>query len=286
MRLAKIFSLSFYIIFLLLKTSALCSGGEIMDFIRRAYSPTVQFEPPSSQDLKKAEDLFYKIFSSSFVDRDQEDWAKLGFQVEKTRNFLILTENEKTAKTGKGTYIFNTEKSIPIILEAPHYPSDKHTGTLAAQFMEEDPFLAGAWSSTHRKNTNLTAEPSSYFNAFSKAFGRAYPKGMILQFHGFDDNNEESKERSTDLIYSSTLSSPPPLFYTYGKCLKHLPFHVSLYPDEIKILGGTKNINAQKFREVTKEGLFLHLEMSLDLRNRLLKDKGLRTNFINCFIQK
>jgi hypothetical protein len=151
--------------------------------------------------------------------------------------------------------------------------------------IEEGPFLAAAWSSIHRQKGNLTKEPMSYFNAFSRAFGRAYPKGIIIQFHGFENDKGDPQKLSTDLIYSSTLSSPPPRFFTYGKCLKQLPIQLLFYPQEIDILGGTKNINAEKHREVTKEGLFLHLEMSLNLRKRLLKDRSLRTDFINCFIQ-
>lgn len=111
----------------------------------------------------------------------------------------------------------------------------------------------------------------SYFNAFSKAFGRAYPKGMILQFHGFDHEKEGKQRFGIDLIYSSTLFSPPSLFYTYGKCLKQLPIQIALYPQEIQILGGTKNVNSLNFREVTTEGLFLHLEMGLTFRKNLLK---------------
>ncbi len=255
-----------------------------MEFIRESYSSVDRFQSPTVADLKSVEELFYKLFISPSQDVDQESWANLGFQIEKNNAFLILKENQEK-KTGKGIYIFNTKSSIPIIFEAPHFPSDKHTGTITARLIEEGPFLAAAWSSVHRKKGNLTKEPMSYFNAFSRAFGRAYPKGIIIQFHGFENDKGDPQKISTDLIYSSTLSSPPSRFFTYGKCLKQLPIQLLFYPQEIDILGGTKNINAEKHREVTKEGLFLHLEMSLKLRKRLLKDRTLRTNFINCFIQ-
>jgi hypothetical protein len=280
-----LFSFSFYISFIFLKTSAfgLNNKGKAMEFIRESYSPVDRFEPPTVEDLKSTEDLFYKLFTSPSQDVDQESWTKLGFQIEKNNAFLILKENQE--KTGKGIYIFNTKGSIPIILEAPHFPSDKHTGSITARFIEEGPFLAAAWSSVHRKKGNLAKEPKSYFNAFSRAFGRAYPKGIIIQFHGFKNDKGDPRKLSTDLIYSSTLSAPPSRFFTYGKCLKQLPIQLLFYPQEVKVLGGTKNINAEKYREVTKEGLFLHLEMSLNLRKKLLKDKSLRASFINCFIQ-
>jgi hypothetical protein len=281
-----LFSLSFYISFIFLKTSAfgLNNNGKKMAFIPESYSSVDRFESPAVADLKSAEDLFYKLFTSPSQDVDQESWAKLGFQIEKNNAFLILKEKQGK-KTGKGIYMFNTRGSVPIILEAPHFPSDKYTGTITARFIEEGSFLAAAWSSVHRKKGNLTKEPRSYFNAFSRAFGRAYPKGIIIQIHCFESDKGYPQILSTDLIYSSTLSSPPSRFFTYGKCLKQLPIQLLFYPQEIGILGGTKNINAEKYREVTKEGLFLHLEMSLNLRKRLLKDRSLRTHFINCFIQ-
>ncbi len=67
---------------------------------------------------------------------------------------------------------------------------------------------------------------------------------------------------------------------------KDEPAVVLSYPESVDVLGGTKNINAKKFREVAKKGLFLHIEMGLPFRERLLNDQVLRRNFMDCFQAK
>lgn len=257
-------------------------GNRFHKTIKKSYTPTAYYEPPSQNALKMAQKLFYDLFVSSDLKIDYLAWSSLGFEIERIASFLIVKE-KKEKHWGRGIYVFNTAKSSSIILEAPHRPSDKYTDTIAMYLMEEGPFLAAAWNTVYRKKVNLTKEPMSYFNAFTEAFGKAYPRGVILQLHGFDG---KAHNITTDLIFSATIAMPPPLFFAYGNALKQLPFKTSFYPQEIKLLGGTKNINAKKFRASTLNGLFLHLEMSLNLRKKLSESKDLRRMLIKCLEMK
>lgn len=257
-------------------------GIDLVQAINATYTKTAPYQTPTQKDLETAQQLFYSLFTSSPTEINTTAWDSLGFEVQKIGSFILIQEKQ-TAQTGKGAYAFNTLKASSLVLEAPHRPSDKHTGPIAVQLMEEGLFLAGAWNSVHRKKADLGKEELSYFNAFTAAFGQAFPEGTILQLHGFD---EETHDLDADIILSATVSDPPPLFYIYKKCLQKLPAVVMSYPESVDVLGGTKNINAKKFREVAKKGLFLHMEMGLPFRERLLNDEALRRNFLGCFQEK
>lgn len=267
---------------LILGASDMLYAQNLFETINTTYTKTAPYQPPTQKDVEKAQQLFYSLFTSSPTETDPTTWASLGFEVQKVGTFIIILE-QKTAQTGKGIYVFNTSKPSSLVLEVPHRPSDERTGPIAAYLMEEGPFLAGAWNSVHRKKADLGKEDLSYFNAFTSAFGQAFPKGTILQLHGFD---EETHDVGADIIFSATISDPPPLFHLYEKCLEKLPAVVLSYPNSVDVLGGTKNINAKKFREVAKDGLFLHIEMGLPFRERLLNDEALRRKFMSCFQEK
>lgn len=273
------------IIFIALLTVAgpkILYGLPFSENIKKSYTPDATYVTPKQEDLERAKKLFYNLFSSTDFKIDVQAWNSLGFKVERLGVFLVIKEKE-SEQTGKGVYIFNTTKPSKIVIEAPHRPSDLHTGTIAIQLVEEGPFLAAALNTVHRKKVNFTSEDRTYFNAFTEAFGEAYPQGNIIQLHGFEG---ESHGYSTDLILSSTVLSPPPIFYQYGECLKKLPLKASLFPRDIKGLGGTKNINAMKLRDSGNKGLFLHLELSITLREKLKNNKEFRKSFFGCFMEK
>jgi hypothetical protein len=260
-------------------------GKSLNENIRETYTPNVNYVPPSKDDLEKAKKLFYNLFSSSDLKIDITAWDSLGFEIERIEPFLIIKEKQSD-QTGKGVYIFNTSKPSQVIIEIPHRPSDLHTATIAIKLMEEEPFLAAALNTVHRKKANFTAEVMTYFNAFTEAFGKVHPQGNIIQLHGFDGkSHEELHGTIPDLILSAGTESPPPLLYQYGDCLRKLPLKVLLFPRDIKILGATKNINAKNFRHSGSKGLFLHLEMSTTLRKKLRNNKDFRKTFFKCFLK-
>lgn len=270
-----------FIAFITVVAPKMLHGTPLSEDIKETYTPDAAYVTPSQVDLEKAKTLFYSLFSSSDFKTDEKTWDLLGFTVERVRSFLIVKE-KKSSQTGKGVYIFNTSKPSQVIVEAPHRLSDKYTGTIAIQLIEDGYFLAAALNTVPRKKANLTREEMTYFNAFTEAFGKSYPQGNIIQLHGFD---EERHGLFTDLIFSATVSSPPSLFYQYGERLKKLPLNVLLFPDDINILGATKNINAKKLRTTGNRGLFLHLEMDIVLREKLKKNKQFRKHFFGCFFE-
>ena len=279
--------LNFFLINLIVLGSLhVLHGKSLQDNIKNMYLPDGIYVPPTKDDLEKAKKLFHNLFRSLDDKDDLKAWNSLGFEIEKMGSFLIVRETESN-QTGKGLYIFNTNKPSHVIIEAPHYPSDLYTGTIALHAMEEEPVLAAAFNTVHRKKVNFTAELMTYFNAFTEAFGKAYPTGTIIQLHGFNETAREKIQQDIpDLILSAATRSPPAVLYQYGECLKKLPLTVSLFPRDIKILGGVKNINAKKFRDSGTHGLFLHLEMGKNLREKLKNNKGLRKKFFECFIEK
>lgn len=271
----------FFIAFITLVSPKTLHGIPLSERIKETYTPTAMYVTPTQNDLEKAKILFYNLFSSSDFSTDEKTWDSLGFQVERGDSFLIIKE-KKSDQTGKGVYIFNLSKPSQMVIEAPHRPSDLHTGPITIQLMDDGLFLAAALNTVPRKRANFTREKMTYYNAFTEAFGNAYPQGNIIQLHGFD---EDSRDPLLDLILSATIVSPPPLFYHYAACLRSLPIKISLFPRDINKLGGTKNINAKQFYASKSQGLFLHLEMGIKLREKLKNNKEFRQTFFRCFLE-
>jgi hypothetical protein len=53
---------------------------------------------------------------------------------------------------------------------------------------------------------------------------------------------------------------------------------VRIYPDQIRVLGGTTNVQAQDSRRL--RSAFYHLELSASLRGRLTSDKALTLRLV------
>lgn len=275
MRLKEMFS-GIYI-FLAHMVSQDASASQLSKTLDDTYSKTATYTRPNPNDLSKAKALFYDIFKSPQAKPNEESWNSLGFEVEKIGKFLVIKE-KKDAQSGKGVYAFNTTQPTDSIVQAPHHISDKYTGTIARQLLAEGKVFAMARNTINRRKVNYTDTDESFFNAFTEAYAMAFPKGKIIQLHGFDTDSHDTE---SDIILSNTTKVPPPSFSQFEKCLQKLSVKVSLYPDAVH-LGGTKNTGANKFLKLARDGFFIHIEMSETLREKLKTKKDYRSTFIQC----
>ncbi len=204
---------------------------------------------------------------------------------------LSLKEN-KTHCDGKGNYAIKLHPTEPILLEAPHSYFDSYTGKIVSRLFLSGRFKAAAWNSIQRyekrrigtSNADLSKLANSYLMAMSEAFLSTFPKGVIVQIHGFSKKKRQSyKAAQADIILSHGNRIISPAIYQLKQCLSHAFIHhkVYLYPQDINELGATKNSIA---KALYKFGMthFFHVELSVELRKKLVRNNIFMQHFTKC----
>ena len=117
----------------------------------------------------------------------------------------------------------------------------------------------------------------------TESFATYQSTGRIIQLHGFDQSKRKSAAgRSSEIILSAGHRHPPSWVKQVADCLRQsLGTKISLYPDDVKELGATTNVQAQLLKNLGFKG-FLHIEMSRPMRENLLNNKNLRQSLMSC----
>jgi len=262
------------------------------------YIAITQYQVPSNYQLDLAESLFQSLLQSgtNFSSSDISAWSSLGFHLREVHDgdntrFAVVSEFIPNEGTGQGFYAVRlrqlSEHRSGKILQAPHRPSDLYTNEIICDILTSiltsHNYDAGGWSTTHRNNIDLCKEPFSYFNSFTTAVAKSYSKARIVQLHGFA--RESNNNTEADIIFSSSKKEMPSTFRPIATCLKTslTNFVTMKYPEEVDFLGGTLNINAEKFYQVDGDNMFFHVETSKELRDQLRINATLRNEFGKCF---
>lgn len=258
-----------------------CSDGDSLAKLRSDASRDGSYRLPGAEELRGAEDLFRRtLLRSGALEGLQAAWGSLRYELQPLRDrgtdYLVLREREDS-KTGRGFYVFRPGPVPAVALEAPHSSFDKYTGEIALSLMLEGQFNAGAWSTIPRAQADLAHLSDSYFQAFTAAYARVYPRGVIVQLHGFDQDKRKSRSAAeADMILSGCSADAGSWMRRLSDAMKKsLSEIVKLFPDDVKDLGGTGNAQAQILRDAGYDG-FAHMEMSQELRQRLTEEPALR----------
>ena len=179
----------------------------------------------------------------------------------------------------------------PVALVAPHRGADRHTGTIVQLLMAEHRFGAAAWNSAPRRASaacphagDVAREPTHYITAFSLAFAHQYPRGRIVQIHGFDGKNRQSLDAGkADFILGDGTANPPRILRDVADCLiREFPDRpVRVYGIDSDELGATTNRQGRALRRAGFAG-FTHIEMSPGMREQLVGDRAVRARFAAC----
>jgi len=259
------------------------------------------YRPPAPAELEQARRLFRQGLAAARAGHDWDPawdaaWQALGFERLETcsdgRRVQLLRELPQR-REGRGLFVV-AWKAGPAqrhALQAPHRDSDLHSGDIALAWFEHGPFLAAAWNTVPRRQTrdglsldsDLAHVPASYFTAFAEAWADAGGDGALLQLHGFDPANYAGRlPRPTAAIVSAgarRLGGPAAHF---GRCLQaRLGAGVRLYPEEVRVLGGTTNSSGRSLHALGANR-FIHLELSPALRQRLRDDAELQREVLAC----
>jgi hypothetical protein len=239
---------------------------------------------PTQDDLARAQALFERTFQGHGTVADLAiPWAELGYEFKPVftpKETLWLLSEPAGREGGRGWYLFRTNHQSSIALEAPHARNDIHTGMIALRL-----FLAGqtrvlAASTITRHRADVAHLDDTFFQAFTLAFARACPTGLVVQLHGFE--SEKHRAVKADIIASAGTRSPEPWLANLVEQLRvatTLP--VLGYPKDTMELGATLNAQGRALQQ-TPHCRFLHLELSMELRERLTRDDELRRAILNC----
>ena len=255
--------------------------------LRAQASRQGRYEPPSAQELARAEALFERTLSRREDRALTVEWASLGFELrrvgERSDAAAIVLMEAAGRKTGRGFYVFRDAPGPGLAIQAPHSPSDLSTGEIALLLYRETRASAAAWSTVHRREADLAHLPASHFHSFSLAFARAFPAGRLVQIHGFDAQNPTSgRDPAMGMVVSSGTRQPGPLVRSSWGCLERsFPSLARLYPEQVGELGGTTNTQARALSAIGYQGFF-HLEMSRSFRDRMREDAASLASLAGC----
>ena len=249
-------------------------------------SARIRYEPPQQAELEATEELFVRLLEGQDPMLLQAIANKGGWILRSKRGAgrsVVVVSEIPTGRRGRGLYAFFDQGRHA--LQAPHVPSDKLTGEILLRYGNDTLPRALAWNTVPRNVADLAHLDGTDLIAFSRAFARVNPNEKILQLHGFD-----SKRRKTDAaeesaaIVSAGHSQPARELRDAVRCMKAKVDPASrLYGDDVQELGGTTNSVARALRAVGYRH-FIHLELDLSLRERLLEDVKKRQALFNCLV--
>ncbi len=267
-------------------------GDREVSVMREAYKRTwsdvreVRYaEPSDDPEWRTTQSLMEALLRGERSPALQEQAKALGWRlrrgVDGGRAWSVLEELPER-RSGRGLYAFSDDGGRHAI-EAPHVPSDLHTGEIAVSIGQESKPRAIAWNSVHRREADLPQLRNSAMHAFSRAFAAHFAQERIVQLHGFDaKRSDRAGDSERGAILSSTQRTPSAEFRALADCMRrNVEPGTRLFGDDADELGGTRN---QIARELIASGFrgFVHLEMGLALRESLRNDADRRRALLDC----
>jgi hypothetical protein len=287
---------------LLILLCATLPGHPAMPRANEAGQPVYQI--PSSRQLQQGSRLFALLFRQLPLEEIQvlkENQALkearvlaegLGFSWQETAAAIQLQDLQQR---GWGDYRFSKTVRNGLALQAPHRYHDKHTGAIAKALFKRGMFTGLAMNTLHRytptdnrtptHTADLAHLPNSFYSLYSLAFAARYPRGQLIQLHGFNAKKRRTRTaRQADIILSTGSTWANAYLLGTQQCLLSAGWHSLRYPQQVRELGGTRNSIAALLRNMGHPG-FLHLEMNLSTRQQLFREPDRQSQFAHCLLE-
>jgi hypothetical protein len=200
---------------------------------------------------------------------------------------------------GLGIYLVRAAPAPrrPILLQAPHVYFDLRTQNIAAaMFWAADarPEIHGLFTnSVHRFKQSDSAREKRRFNPADVAHNSEHPYQtataavldmgpvIVVQLHGFDGDFVDPA--ITAIVSAGKPDGSTPESATVaGALAEALKIKVSKFPEDTQALGGLDNVQG-RLVSGTPTARFIHVELELPLRNRLL-DPELAAKWARAFV--
>ncbi|MEZ7188428.1 hypothetical protein [uncultured Pseudoalteromonas sp.] len=174
------------------------------------------------------------------------------------------------------------------IAYAPHRYFDKHTLKIAkAVFAECQVLLTNSKHRNTLDQSNNKLDFGKYkvssANAFILAYAKTVESFSIYQVHGFAKEKRKTLQgRNADIIVSNGSKKPSKATVKISECLNNqVGSNVMLFGRDVFELGGTKNILTDM---APVNSQFFHIELSRQMRERLITNSQLLKQFSQCLI--
>jgi hypothetical protein len=190
---------------------------------------------------------------------------------------------------GWGTLLLNRGTSRPVLVQAPHSDSDLLTGAIALRWLLAGSVAAVMVNTAPRAPRLSIAPPSdlgrlspSLFTMSALAFSQHRNAAIVVQLHGMrEDGSSAAAAANIDAIVSAGVADSRPHSRRATACLKRLGLSAREFGTEVTELGGTRNAVGVALREGGFDN-FLHLELGMRLRQRLMHDSRLSAAVSQC----
>ena len=267
---------------------------EALRVLRRL--PVESYAPPSEEEAREYRQ-WLRHLGSALSERQLPARAPApGFAahwVDEGRVWLMAEARD--GSRGAGAVALRAAPSVPLIVEAPHTFFDAKTLPVALTLFEVAKAQALVINTVHRGGVGDDAErakrarsgnspadvahqPDSYFHQAHAELVDVWPAAHVVQLHGYRD--EKAPQAKIIVSAAGTETSIVPLARALNAELG--PGTARIYPDEISLLGGTKNVQAQVSRRLGRK--FVHLEISSSLRTQLSRQRSLRERFARAVV--
>jgi hypothetical protein len=252
-------------------------ANELDEAIKLASGGAEAVTVPASE-LQALKDRLKKMFNGANV----ADWEHLGLQQLSQQGYDTIQELP-TKKQGRGFFAIKKQSTKNWLLQAPHADSDLYTGKIASRLFLEGEFKAAQWNTVKRSVSDMAHTRDTYWQTFTQVFAEQFPDARVIQIHGYEQSARKTEAGEvSDMILSAGHDAPPLWLQQIANCLKNtFPHRISLYPYDVKELGGTTNVQGYRLRSLGQDG-FLHIEISKTMRLELLDNTDVRKRFIDC----
>ncbi len=270
------------------------AGAAELDRLWRQARQQAPYVQPSAAELRTAQRLFTRQMQEPDARGLARAWTDLrmrrvGLHLGGRACQLVMEAPD--ARRGRGLYLFCPHAPRAIALQLPHGFKDEHTGRIGLQLASSGEFALVAWNTVPRSyrrqgqtvDADLAHLPESYFTALTRAVAASGGLRLVVQLHGFSQAKRRSAAgRTADFILSSARREAGPSALALAACLRQQgEGRVRIYPREVRELGALSNRQAAVLRE-TVGTAFLHVEMSAEIRKRLVRRAANRRSLLAC----
>jgi len=267
-------------------------GSSTLERMLAEASRDGRYQAPAAGETTRVEAVFVQLLAGTPPAALHEELVALALEVIPVADApeTLLLREAGDARRGRGFYVLRPGVRADV-LQVPHAFKDHHTREIGLRLFAEGRFAAAGWNTVPRwsvqegvrTDADLAHLPDSYFTAFTRAIARHLPTVQVLQIHGFDAGKRKTEHAAAaDMIVSNGTSTSSPQLRRQAPCLaRSLAISVGVYPDTVRELGGTTNVQGEALRRLGHPG-FVHLEMSAALRQRLLDDADSRRAWLYC----
>lgn len=216
----------------------------------------------------------------------QRQWSQWHWRQSLQGGRWRLQESKPYA--GYGNYELNRTARRPAFIQAPHHPTDLHTGAIAERLFNATAARAWMRSTLPRNapasdggNSDMAHRDDSPLLRASLAFARVYPQGQVIQIHAFEGGKRKSAQAgNAEIILSNGTAHPDVRLLGVAQCLR-AHYQVRVYGRDVRELGATQNSIGRGLRAQGFAG-FMHIELSQPLRRQLLRDETQLARLARC----